>query len=274
MNYGNCFNIEYVKKFPFVKISKSDLFSIFYFSVIIGFLAFIMETILEYIFYDCLLDRGLLTGPFIPIYFFCIFFGLLYLKTPTPTYKNFIKYIIIIGGGISLVEFIIGNICELIFNEVLWSYEGDLPFSYKYVSLSIGLIWGVLGTLLFMFVLPFFKKIPDRFSYKGKILFINMFLLYISIDILITINIIKNNNWNYDPLYDFDKSFEISLFILVLLLSICLLYFIGKNIFEKKFKYRYLYIMIYILSSIMTLMLFISISYCKYLYLYNYYVIY
>lgn len=271
MIYGNCFDIQYIKKFPFVKISKSNLFSIFFLSVIIGFLAFIMETLLEYIFYDCLLDRGLLTGPFIPIYFFCIFFGLLYIKTPTPTYKNFIKYIIIIGGGISLVEFIVGNICELIFNEVLWTYEGDLPFSYKYVSLSIGLIWGVLGTLLFMFILPFFKRIPDKFTKSGKLLFIILFVIYLLIDIVITICIIKNNNWNYDPLYDFDKSFEITLFILVLLLFVLLLFFVGKSIFEKVYKYRYYYIFIYFLSSLIIITLFIFISYSNYLYLYNYY---
>ena len=40
----NLFNIQYTKKFPFIKVSKKDFFAIFMIASAMGFLAFIYET--------------------------------------------------------------------------------------------------------------------------------------------------------------------------------------------------------------------------------------
>ena len=146
---GNCFNIEYTRKFPFVKVSKNDLFAIFFVAVCVGFFAFIYETLVDYVAVGYLFDRGFLIGPFIPIYFFCVLFGLMFIKTPKASIKNFFIYMLIIGAGISLVEFIVGNVCELLFHQVLWTYDGFMPLSYKYVSLSVAFVWGMVKTISF-----------------------------------------------------------------------------------------------------------------------------
>ena len=186
MFLGNCFNIEYTRKFPFVKVSKNNLFAIFFVAVCVGFFAFIFETLVDYVAVGYLFDRGFLIGPFIPVYFFCVFFGLIFVKTPRASIKSFLLYTLIIGAGISLVEFIVGNVCELLFHKVLWSYDGFMPLSYKYVSLTVGVIWGLLGTLLVMFVIPLMKSIPDKFTNKKKLIFtilffISIFLVYLCI---------------------------------------------------------------------------------------------
>ena len=135
MFIGNCFEIEYIKKFPFVKISKDNLFAIFFIAVLVGVGAWFMETLLDYVAMGYLFDRGFLIGPFIPVYFFCVFFGLLYIKTPKVSWKNFFIHILIIGGGISLVEFIVGNLCELVIGDVLWNYLKH--WMQLYMSLNV-----------------------------------------------------------------------------------------------------------------------------------------
>ena len=161
---GNCFNLSYSKKFPFVKISKDNLFSIFFLAVSLGVLAWFYETLVDYIGMGWLFDRGFLIGPFIPVYFFVTFVGLCFIKTPKASVKNFFLSILIVGAGISAVEFIVGYACEFLIGEVLWTYDGFMPLSYKYVSLTVALIWGVLGTIIAMFIVPIVKKIPEKIN--------------------------------------------------------------------------------------------------------------
>ena len=73
----NLFNIQYTKKFPFIKVSKKDFFAIFMIASAMGFLAFIYETLLDLLITNNLYDRGFLIGPFIPLYFFITFFVLI-----------------------------------------------------------------------------------------------------------------------------------------------------------------------------------------------------
>ncbi|MDY2888382.1 MAG: hypothetical protein SOU19_02310, partial [Candidatus Caccosoma sp.] len=69
-NIGNCFDIQYKKRFPFVTIDKKNLFDIFFIALLVGVVAFFYETLLDYVWPNGkLYDRGLLIGPFLPIYF-------------------------------------------------------------------------------------------------------------------------------------------------------------------------------------------------------------
>ena len=248
MFIGNCFEIEYIKKFPFVKISKDNLFAIFFIAVLVGVGAWFMETLLDYVAMGYLFDRGFLIGPFIPVYFFCVFFGLLYIKTPKVSWKNFFIHILIIGGGISLVEFIVGNLCELVIGDVLWNYSDFMPLSYKYVSLTVGLIWGVLGTLLFMFVIPLIKHLPDKLNDKKKLLFTILFFIYFISDIIISIILIIKNGGKYEQLYEFKASIELSLFMIGIVLYILLSIFLGIYFYKHFLKLKKTSIIIYIIS--------------------------
>lgn len=245
---GNCFELQYTKKFPFIKISKKNLFAIFFIAVMVGVLAFFMETILDYIAMGYLYDRGFLIGPFIPVYFFCVLFGLLYIKTPKASLKNFFLYTFIIGGGISLVEFIVGNVCELLFKEVLWTYDGFMPLSYKYVSLTVGLIWGVLGTLLVMFIIPIIKyqvdNIPEKFYAPFVITF---FVLFLS-DVIATLFITKNNGWQYKELYQIKASTELTVFMIGILLYILLVIYFARFLYRSFEHYHKAILTIYIIS--------------------------
>lgn len=71
----NLFEIQYQKKFPFVKVSKQNLFSIFFIALLTGVVAFLYETLLDYILKGVLCDRGFLIGPFFTDLLFCYFVG-------------------------------------------------------------------------------------------------------------------------------------------------------------------------------------------------------
>ena len=247
---GNCFNIEYTRKFPFVKVSKNNLFAIFFIAVCVGFFAFIFETLVDYVAVGYLFDRGFLIGPFIPVYFFCVFFGLIFVKTPRASIKSFLLYTLIIGAGISFVEFIVGNVCELLFHKVLWSYDGFMPLSYKYVSLTVGVIWGLLGTLLVMFVIPLMKSIPDKFTNKKKLIFTILFFILFLSDVTATLIITGKNNWLYRELYCFKASIELTLFMIGCVLYLILAYFLGKFISSYFNKIKPYFIAIYAISII------------------------
>ena len=140
----NLFNIKYSKKFPFIHISKSNLFAIFFISLILGILGFILETAVEYIFSDLLTDRGFLNGPFIPVYFVYGFISLLFIKIPEKNIINFFKLSFIFAILVTVIELITGNILELFTKSTLWNYS-HLPLSGKYISLivSINALWPI-----------------------------------------------------------------------------------------------------------------------------------
>lgn len=204
---NNIFNIKYQKKFPFIIISNENLFSIFLISLIVGIDGFISETILELIQTGYIVDRGFLIGPFIPIYFFCVFFGLAIFKTPSLSIKNFLKCTFFIGFMISFIEFITGNVCEMILKKQLWSYS-HIILSYKYVSFVIGLIWGFLGSIFVFFLLPILKKIPDKINKKYHKInkkyhkaIVVIILMIISLDITLSFYLVFINN-GYNELYN------------------------------------------------------------------------
>lgn len=227
MFYSNLFELEYKKTFPFVKISKNNILSIFLISLIIGILAFIMETFVDYFSSGLLFDRGFLIGPFIPLYAIVVFIFLCYVKTPMYCFNNLIKYFVIISISISLIEFIVGNVCEKLIGVELWKYDKSLPLSSKYVSLYVSIIWGIIGDFILFLIVPLFKKICDMITYKSKKIIMIFFIVYFILDVSLSIYlVIKNGKYNelYGP---FVSNNELTLY----LLSITLYYLISSSIF-------------------------------------------
>lgn len=234
---GNCFEIKYTKKFPFVIISRKNLFAIFFIAMLVGIVAFFYETLLDYVIMGYLFDRGFLIGPFIPIYFFCIFIGLCYIKTPKFSLKNILLSIIAIGCGISLIEFIVGNVFELLVGQELWTYDGFMPLSYKYVSLTVALVWGLLGTFIVMFIFPLLKKISDKIPDKVHLPIVITFLVLFITDIIFSFALVIKNGGEYKELYCFKRSIELTLFLIGIALFIIVA--IGFAIFLYKSLYKF-----------------------------------
>lgn len=234
----NLFEIQYQKKFPFIKISKQNFFSIFFIALLTGVAAFIYETLLDYFLVGMLYDRGFLIGPFLPIYFFVILFGLLYIKTPKRNVKNFFLSALVIGGSITLLEFIVGNVFELLFKVQLWVYDGFMPLSYKYVSFTVFLIWGLLGAVLLFFAIPWLRKLSLKIPEKAYLPIYITFLALFLIDFTTTIILIGKNHWHYKTLYELEASTPLTLFMLGFVAGLVVAIILGKFMYKSFFKYR------------------------------------
>lgn len=232
---------------------KENLFAIFFEALLVGFVAFIFETLLDFAITGYLYDRGFLIGPFIPIYFFMVIIGLFFLKIPTFSLKNFICYFFIIGMGVSAIEWIVGNLFEWITGAILWSYDGFMPFSYRYVSLTVAIFWGILGTLYLMFIVPFIKKIADRFSNKQKFFITIIFFILFLMDIIVSFFLVLKNG-GYHELYEIKSTPQVAFCIIFNLLYL-LMTLVGAYFLQKRYKkglFLYLFFMIFPFFTIYT----------------------
>lgn len=182
----NLFNITHNKRFPFIHINKSNLFAIFFISLFLGLAGFLLETIIEYASSTKIYDRGLLNGPFIPIYFVYGFICLLFVPIPTKSFANFIKYSFLFGIIVTLVEFVTGNVFELLTNAKLWSYS-HIPLSGTYISFIISSIWGVLTSFFYMFIVIPLYKITLNINRTISLFILNAFIIVFSLDLTLTI---------------------------------------------------------------------------------------
>jgi len=244
---NNIFDIQYIKKFPFVKVNKRSLFQIIIISLCAGIAGFVFETLLVYISKGVLVDRGFLCGPFLPIYALVAVLSLIYIKTTKPSFKNFIKLFFIFGGGITLLEFIVGNLFELLVGVELWDYDGMLPLSYKYVSLSVLGMWGLLGSFCFLYVVPLAKRKVERIPHRIYPSIIIIFLSLLFIDLVITVTRVVNNKGEYVPLYNINSSLQLTFFMIGLVVYIIAAIILGKFIYRNTIFIKKIFIVIYVI---------------------------
>ena len=84
---------------------------------------------------------------------------------------------------LTLVEFICGHLCNLIFDIDMWNYTNKKYNIGKYICLELVPIWGLLGVIITYIVKPFLDKviklIPRVATY--------FFILILTLDLIITI---------------------------------------------------------------------------------------
>lgn len=77
---------------------------------------------------------------------------------------------------LTLIEYIGGNVLNLIFNIDMWNYEKKTYNFGKYICLELSLIWGLFGVIYIYYLKNFtdkiIKLIPKWFSYLSIIIFI------------------------------------------------------------------------------------------------------
>ncbi len=245
------FDINYFKKFPFIRLNFDTFFSILFECIFIGVLAFFMETGLEYICYHVLADRGFLIGPFIPIYaIFCliIIFRNKFFKNSIYTFFDYFGFIFFLS--IALEE-IIGLFCEHAYNAILWQYN-DIPLTSPsgYTNNLISLLWALIGSLYIMYVIPFVNNLSYKFSRRVKITITSIFFFLLTIDLIVSFYLI-NINHGYQDLYYHRANIDITLFLICVVAYLLILYLLLKKIYKSLIKYvakfDYLFVISYVI---------------------------
>lgn len=108
---------------------------------------------------------GILYGFWTPIYgigALIILFSFRFLEkkfTLSKVSKFFITFLI---GAVflSFIEWVGGNLIEILFHITFWDYS-DMKYSFgKYASLEMSIVWGIASLLLIYVIEPLRKKLP------------------------------------------------------------------------------------------------------------------
>ena len=151
-------------------------------------MGFIMESVV-YKIGDHNRHSGIFYGPYTLVYGFGVLSSILIyeylekrLKNKSKRIKIFL-YFIIFTIVLTLIEYMGGNILNLIFSVDLWDYSNHLLNFGKYICLQNAIVWGILGTINIYYIYPkiknYFKKLPHFYTI--------IILLIFSIDFFITI---------------------------------------------------------------------------------------
>lgn len=140
----------------------------------------LLESVLFEIF-DWNLESGFLYGYWTPVYGLGIVLiiaisNYLFKKLKLSKFLEIIIFTIIITLVLTFIEFIGGNLLELIFKKTFWNYSNHKYHFGKYIALDISLIWGLCSIVFLYLIKPWMdkvvKKIPKWITYIFIVLFI------------------------------------------------------------------------------------------------------
>ena len=138
-------------------------------------LGFFYECIINFI-QDGRFSSGFMYGPWTPIYGIGVLI-ILYIYKKLKKYtkiKRLILLSIISMIILTVLEYIIGNLVETLFNQTFWDYS-KYKFNYgKFISLESSLIW-MIGSIIIIFIhkklKKYIKKIPNQITIILSIVF-------------------------------------------------------------------------------------------------------
>lgn len=153
--------------------------------LIYSVLGYIMETILKTFFIHGM-NNGFLYGPWIPVYGFgcCLIIAIMRLVFNRIKVSRWLKIILVFlisACVLTLLELIGGNLIEALTGKVFWDYS-NMKFNFgHYISLEMGLIWGIMSLVIIYIIKPILdkliKKIPSIVTYLALIIFIIDFII-------------------------------------------------------------------------------------------------
>lgn len=117
------------------------------------------------------LHSGIFYGPITEVYGFGIL-SLILLKKyffDKLTCNKYLKLLIIFITSfiiLTLIEFIGGNILNLLFDINMWNYTNKTFNFGKYICLELALAWGILGTIFVYYIKDFLDKFIDLIPQK------------------------------------------------------------------------------------------------------------
>lgn len=118
-------------------------------------------------------QSGICYGPYTFVYGFGVLVLILLKKyfLDKLTINKYLKLFItftLCAISLTFIEWIGGNIINIIFEIDMWDYSKKICNFGKYICLELSIIWGILGTLYIYYIKDFFDKIieliPKRLS--------------------------------------------------------------------------------------------------------------
>lgn len=165
-------------------MKKEILHKIIWYILIFSILGLIIETIYGYATTGILESRkGLILGPFCPIYGVGAAIILVLLGNFKGHKLKIFVYGTILG---SFIEYVLSFILEGIYGSRFWSYSNFMNINGR-ICLLYSTFWGVLSVVLIEFVKKYIDKIINRLNGKWRTIIDIAIIVFLLIDILLTI---------------------------------------------------------------------------------------
>ncbi len=164
------------------KLTFKKLFLIFVIGCIIGVLweesyLYIKRLILDYDDTSWRLHRGLIYGPFNPVYGLGAFFITLIFANSKLSFWKKVLLISLIGG---IVEYSFSFFQELFFDATSWNYDDKFLNIHGRTNVIYMLFFGFIGALFVVYLYPPLSKIIDNMKpFLKNILFYPLFIFFI-----------------------------------------------------------------------------------------------
>ncbi len=189
------------KKYKLVTFGKRDIIEnrkrsilemVFIFTIC-SMLGFLVEIVYVYLSVGRVVNRGMLVGPYCPIYGFgaIILYLLFYNLKPTKANIPYTFFVSAITMG--AFELLSGLAFKYILGIEMWNYSGKFLNILNYTTVPILIGWGILGTIYVFFIQKLLLKIiyllPKNVATNIAIVIVVIF----ATDLIVSIYRIINN---------------------------------------------------------------------------------
>ena len=176
--------------------------------IVYSFIGWIMESIYRSVCEKKIINTGFLYGPFCPIYGIGAIIMFLFLNS----FKDNIFLLFILGFLIlSLWEYTVGWILEIIFHTKYWDYSENKYNIHGRVCLLNSIFWGLLGIAFTKIIHPLITEAINRLP--QDILYIATIILggYMLIDAIVTMVKVKNIDIRISKITEINETIKIKL---------------------------------------------------------------
>ncbi len=173
--------------------------------LIYAFLGWIVEIIYQQLKRGVFVNRGMLAGPYCPIYGFGSLLLLIFLE---PVKDNFLW--LFLGSTVicSFLELIVGFLFDKILHERWWDYSQEPMNIGGYICLRFSIAWGLGGTLIMKEIHPFIQKIMIHIPEKILTIILLLSISSMLIDAIVTFTHIFGLNRNIKEVLRLQKNMK------------------------------------------------------------------
>lgn len=169
---------------------------LFYFHVY-AFLGWCVEVIYQQLKRGKFINRGMLAGPYCPIYGFGM---LLLISFTEPIDDNFFALLLASALFCTVLELAVGLTLDIIFHERWWDYSEE-PFNIGgYVCLRFSIIWGIAGAVVMKELHPFVENLMEFLPDTLLVILTAGLSVSILVDTVLTVVQIKGLDRQVDEL--------------------------------------------------------------------------
>jgi len=170
---------------------NGDYFMFYYINMffICSIFGYFMETSLKTFLFKGM-NNGILFGPWIPIYgigamIICLVSDQVFKRFHFRKSVKFVIAVLLSTFLLTMLEFLTGNLIEMLFHKVSWNYN-QLKFHFgHYIALEISLVWALFTILFMKFIRPFIDKFIIKIPKSLSVLFFGILVVDFFFSILL-----------------------------------------------------------------------------------------